>query len=267
MIRYSLLIVCLLGFGLSALAQQNQPLDRLHLKDGRKVLGQLIAWDYDGSLSFRDSSGRTDVYQREDYSRVTFSDQNGETTSTLAPALSTEKSTVSREWYQSVEIGFTLGREEQDNDFFFGPDNDAVVGYQLALQMGRHLSDRWRLGLVAQYSSYSHSRRERTVGAGLQARFVATQPEISPSIFIQMEGAYELPIGSGDQEIMDVEGGFAVHPSVGILLGPGLVGGGRISFDVGYRFLQTTYRANSFRGSELRTPSYRRLVLRAAYQF
>lgn len=267
MIRYSLLVVCLLGFGLSALAQQNQPLDRLHLKNGRKVLGQLIAWDYDGSLSFRDSSGRLEVYSREDYSRVTFADQNGGNTSALAPSRSTEIRTASREWYQSVEIGFTLGREEQDNDFFFGPNNDAVVGYQLAFQMGRHLSDRWRIGLLAQYSSYSHSRRERTVGAGLQARFVATQPSLAPAVFIQMEGAYELPIGSNDQEIMDVEGGFAVHPSLGIVLGPGLIGGGRISLDIGYRFLQTTYRANSFRGSELRTPSYRRLVLRAAYQF
>ena len=267
MIRFYLLICCAFIVTTGQLAgQESRPLDRLHLINGQQLVGQLIAWDYEGNISFRDTSGRIENFVRKDYRRLTYLDENSGSYR-LPGASDQDDNRPARTWFQSIEIGYTMGRAERDDDFFFGPGNDAVVGYQLAIQMGKHLSDRLRIGFLGQYSSYNHGRRERTVGAGLQARFLATQPYEAPAFYVQLESAYELPIGSNDQAIEEVEGGIAVHPSVGLLFGSGANGDGRVSLDIGYRFLETTYRTNSFRGSELRTPTYRRLVLRAGYQF
>lgn len=167
--------------------------------------------------------------------------------------------------YFQLNFGLNFGRNTPPDPFssFFFEENN--TGYQIGLQYGRFFTSQFQAGLGLHYASYVYRRAERTFGPSLTAKYRVNHPEQAVGVFVQAETAYEFPLGSRGQTISDREGGVAIHPSLGVELRSRNGDPGRLSLDVGYRFLQTAYRVDQFGRSELREPNYRRLVFRLGY--
>ncbi|MEM8583430.1 MAG: hypothetical protein AAGF87_04125 [Bacteroidota bacterium] len=257
---YLLILACFLGTYLHA--QQIATLDRIYLRGGQSQVGQIIAWNEDGSLSYRDTLGQVHDLSDRDFRRVGFLrlSNGSKSLPTHNQLLNKPKSSFFR-----ISMGFNFGRNPEPDFFnsFFQSRNS--VGYQFGFQYGRRLGESFQLSAGLHYAMYRYEREERTLGPSLSLRWRINSNLQKIGLLMQAETAYEWPLGSNFLNVSDREGGLAIHPSIGVAFN-GLSGVlGHFSVDLGYRFLQTAYRITQFNNSEFRQPNYRRLVARVSY--
>ncbi|MEL6392844.1 MAG: hypothetical protein AAFR97_08810, partial [Bacteroidota bacterium] len=259
-----LLIILLCVSGLPALAQQPETLDKIFLNFGGSRLGQITQWNDDGSIIYTDTSGQVYELSDQDYRRVGYLRLSPETSPTPKHSLSASQGTKG---FVRMSMGFNFGRNPEP-EFFdsFFPNNRYSTGYQFGVQYGREIGESVQLMAGLHYASYRYERGERTFGPSLTARWRFNSSLQKIGLFAQAETAYEWPIGNNRQGITDREGGFAIHPSVGLVFSQAGDVLSRLSIDVGYRFLKTAYRVNQFGTDEFRSPEYRRLVMRISYR-
>ncbi|MEM9837118.1 MAG: hypothetical protein AAF828_11485 [Bacteroidota bacterium] len=255
------LLLLFVSFWVSA--QDEQYLDLVKARNGQLYEGQIIRYEHESFLTIRLRNGKEITLGMDEVQRTGFQEFSGEiidpSAEDPAPVESDQPKPFNRKWTTHPGVGVNFGTEQvNDNNFFFG-DNTSIVGYSFSVVQAYNFSPQLSLGLGASYTLFNQDRKERVGALYGQLRGALSKNIITP--ILQLEVGYSVPIGSRDIQLIERQGNVHFHPSVGVKFGrterqP------EIMIDLGYRFLDTEYTFESFRGLETRRNAYRRFFIR-----
>jgi len=276
--RILFLSLCfLLTAGLFAQPRGGEYIDRLFLKNGRELRGTIIEYTYEERIAIVLSDGEVRELEWDEVRRVNFKldkDRLNEVTSPSrqpgaeqesaagAEALPSFKPT--RSYRHQLTGAFNLGNSGSN----FGFSTTTVGGsfaYHVVRQAGPVL-----VGLGADLSLMSSSRNENVLALTGLGEYALGREGKKVRPYLRFEAGPALPFSGNidDGEVIKRNINILLHPSVGLLFGPGENNWTSLFADFGYRFLDSRFTVLTPSLDELeRTVSYRRLVFRGGLRF
>lgn len=274
--RLFLLAFCLFfTVGLFSQPKGSEYVDMVYLKNGRDLRGTIVEYNYGEKVAIVLANGDLRELDWEEVRRVNFkldknrlrlvsrqeeqAQQASETAEPTPPVF-----TPKRTFQHQLTGAFNFGNAGSD----FGFVSTTVGGsfaYHLVRQTGPVM-----VGLGADLSLMSSSRDENVVAVTGFGEYALGRKGKKVRPFFRFEAGPALPF-SGDiegGEIIERNINLLLHPSVGLLFGPGEGQWTSLFADIGYRFLDSKFTILTPNLDELeRRVSYRRLVFRGGLRF
>ena len=274
-------LLLLAGFLLTSVLTAQPPgqeyVDVVYLRSGNQLEGTVLEYVHDkrvtlvlenGSVREVEWSEMRRVGFRLDRSRLERARREADEDYVPEPAEATATEEEFRprrtQTYHQLTAAINLG---QGTPSQFGVVT-TVIGGAFAYHLLRDVGD-FRIGGGLDLALMSESRGENVVAVTGQAEY-ALLPSRRVRPLLRFEAGPALPFanpGTGN-EIRDRQLSFLVHPSLGLDIQPRNGGWGGLVFDVGYRFMDSSFTVVTPNLDELvRTVSYRRLFLRGGLRF
>ncbi len=277
--RPTLLAVLLLLSLHSLTAQQTAPeyIDVVSLRGGDLIEGTVIEYVHNKRVVVVLNDGSLKEIAGEDVRRVNFRLDKGRLNnirrnrqrqaSTAQPEEVAEITTFrpTRSFFHQVTGAINTGRTT--NSRFGGIST--TIGGSFAYHLVKEVKF-LKVGGGVDISLMSDARNENVLAATAfaESAFSINGGRVRP--LVRFEAGPSIPFGSAasDNEIIDRNLSFLLHPSVGLELMPPNGGWGILTFDIGYRFLDSKFTVITPNLDELeRVVNYRRLVIRGGLRF
>lgn len=212
-----------------------------------------LAWDKVKRVNFRfDRSYKPEV------------DEGGETTEEVVEEAFVLP-TPDRKFRHQVTSSLTFGKVSGSNDFF--NFTRTTIGGGLAYHLLRDVSF-LTVGAGLDLNLMNHSRGENVLAATVMAEVPIGKGRWRP--FFRMETGPTFPFGAGQsgEEVTSRAVTLLYHPALGVEITPRNGGWGKMTLDVGYRFLNSRFDLITTNLDVVeRVVNYRRLSLRGGMRF
>lgn len=252
----------------------------VELKDGSRYEGEIVGYDTNSGLQLEMKNGTTLTFSDSEVERV-FYDLPKNLERTLASQDEVEEVMKKGEdppaprpkpvyefreegVFNTTSFSFSFGSREQSNQiidpFFPEPRSTtrSTIGFNIQHITGYQFSRMLGLGIGASYDAYDLEDGESIFSLFAHYRGYLTQKNIAP--FIALSGGYGFALRNEDQGVTEAEGGWMLHPEIGLRLGA--APRANFTFSLGYR-MQEAYYVQEFQFSgniEYRDLVYRRML-------
>ena len=268
----------------SALAAQTTQeiglVDVIYRRGGSELVGQVIRYDYGREVEMTNLAGDTVNVSWEGINRVNFRYDRGLLREARAEERLRLRSTadletaepahiLQRRWRHHLSVGTLLGTQNITNRFDFEPRRARIVGIGLSYHFVLPI-DRLAVGAGLDYALFSYSRQESALAlTGLvEYAFLDHSRKFSP--YVRFTGGVARPVATpnADNEIDERDLGFVYTPSIGGVFRPGGNNTTELYVDLGYLFLNSSFRLTTPTLDVLeRNVAYRRVSLRGGIRF
>lgn len=273
-----LCLLLLFSFGI-LVAQDRAPeyLDVVSLRSGGVLEGTVIEYIHNKRVVIVREDGSLREISGEEVRRVNFRLDRGRLNNirrkqerkALEAASAAEEEVApfrpTRSFYHQVTGAISTGRST--NSRFGG--TSTTIGGTFAYHLVKEVKF-LKVGAGLDLSLMSSSRNENVIAATAfaESAFSFSGSRVRP--LVRIEAGPGLPFGSAnsENEIINRSLNVLIHPSLGVELLPPPGGWGILTFDIGYRFLDSKFTVLTPNLDELeRVVNYRRLVLRGGLRF
>ncbi len=243
-----LILSCL---GTAQAQDQNNKLDVLYLSDGNVLKGNILKYRPNYSLKFRLSSGKKLNFV------ISEIDSIGQ--SSLPRVLQQSVEFRKSGWYNITYLNFMNGTAPWTNDY--------ILGVGVNNTFGRYFNKHLALGVGTGLDYYYINQREILVPLYLEAKFVH---EINPIVqqVLMLSGGYSWALDNEQINVNGKEGGWMIHPAVGLLFGSSKYYSWQV--DAGVRFQKATFEFPEQwdeRNKVTHQMLYKRLTIRLGLMF
>lgn len=261
-------------------AQERAPeyIDLVTLKGDKVLEGTVIEYVHNKRVVMVLEDGTIEEIAGEDIRRVNFrldrarlnnirrnEERNRRNNMATEDEPPSETFRPTRTFFHQVTGAINTGRTT--NSRFGG--NSTTIGGSFAYHLVKEVKF-LKVGAGLDLSLMSDARNENIVAATVfaESAFSINGGRFRP--LVRFEAGPSLPFGraASEDEIINRNLSFLMHPSVGVELIPPAGGWGILTFDLGYRFLDSKFTVLTPNLDELeRVVNYRRLVLRGGLRF
>ncbi|TXF88410.1 hypothetical protein FUA23_14835 [Neolewinella aurantiaca] len=270
----TLLLIFVLGLvcpTASAQPAAEQYIDIVQLFKGDPVEGTILTYEYNTKVIIVTENGTVRELPWENVKRVQFRQDHSRKSAIRQKREEylPEKeplSTPSRKLRHQITSAVTFGRVTNPNLNFGLPSTTIGGGVAYHLLYDIPVAT---LGFGLDLNLMNHQRRENVLAATLLAERALGQGRFRP--LIRMETGPSFPFGGseeGGEEITSRSISILYHPAVGVEITPRNGGWGKMTIDVGYRFLNSKFELTTASLDVVeRNVNYRRLTLRGGMRF
>ena len=276
--RHLFILTLLLLFTVSASAQTraNKYVDVVFLYKGDPVEGNILSYEYNEKVIIVREDGTVKELPWDEVKRVNFRYDKRRPaavrTDKIAEEVVIEEEeeeyvlpTPKRAFRHQVTSAISFGRTT-NTDFGF-PRAATAIGGGVAYHLLRDVSF-LTLGAGLDLNLMNHQRRESVMAATVLAEVPVGKGRWRT--FFRMETGPSFPFGGDDsgEEITSRSVTFLYHPAVGVEITPRNGGWGKMTLDLGYRFLNSRFDLTTASLDVVeRNVNYRRLTLRGGMRF
>ena len=267
-----MLLLILMNFSATAQARAAQYIDLVYPYGKSPVAGTIVSYEYGKQVVMVLENGDLKEIPWKEVKRVNFRIDNSynpeiddeEDTGEVA-AESAVLPTPERKLRHQVTSSLTFGNTLNSNGRF--NTSRTTIGGGVAYHLLRDVSA-LTVGTGLDVSLMNHQRRENVLAATVMIEYPIGKGRWRP--FARMEAGPTLPFGNGDSgdEITSRAITFLYHPAVGVEITPRNGGWGKMTLDLGYRFLNSRFNLTTSNLDVVeRNVMYRRLSFRGGMRF
>lgn len=278
-LQFLILLFCL-PFIVSAQPRGYEYIDVVYLTGGKELVGTVVEYEYEKKVSIVVENGDLKELDWKDVRRVNFRLDKGRVRDIALPNKaqnrnddsddepSRDQETAfrpSRKFMHQVTGSVNLGQSSISR--FGSPAT--TIGGAFAYHVVRDVKF-LKVGAGIDVSLMSHARDESVFSATGFAEYALLNKRKHLRPIIRFEAGPAFPsIGTDDgNSIIKRQIGVLLHPSIGLAFEPRKGQWGGLVFDLGYRFLDSSFTVLTPSLDELqRTVNYRRLVIRGGLRF
>lgn len=265
---HTIVVLLFASLIVSAQTRADQYTDVVYLNAGASVEGTILAYEYDVRVVIVREDGAVEEFPWEEIKRVNFQlDRNRTPETSGQEAAAEEPETVlpapARKFRHQVTSALTFGNTTVSD---FGRPGTALGG-GLAYHLLRNVSF-LTVGAGLDVNVMNHQRRENVLAATVLVEVPIGKGRLRP--FVRMEAGPTFPFGGGiaSGEITSRKVTPLYHPAVGVEIAPRNGGWGKMTVDLGYRFLNSQFVIVTENLDVVeRDVNYRRLVFRGGMRF
>lgn len=268
------LVICLASLSASAQTRAGQYIDVVYLHKGDPIEGTILSYEYDKQIVIVKEDGAVKELPWKEVKRVNFrldrsraSEARGqEVVEELVEEEEEENvlPTPVRKFRHQVTSTLSLGNTSNNSDF---GGSSVAIGGGVAYHLLRDISF-LTVGAGLDVNLMNHQRRENVVAATVIVEVPIGNGRFRP--FVRMETGPALPFGgdASGEEITSRKITPLYHPAIGVEITPRNGGWGKMTVDLGYRFLNSRFELTTVNLDVVeRNVNYRRLTLRGGMRF
>lgn len=168
-------------------------------------------------------------------------------------------------WFNTTSFAFSFGKRERDNDaIFFDPDfqevtvTQSAIGFNIQHIMGYQFNRLVGAGLGVSYDAYDLEDGESILSVFGHYRGYLSRSIVAP--YLGLNAGYGFALTNKNQGVVTAEGGWMIHPEVGLRLGA--TEKSNFTIGLGYRLQDAYYvQERPFNGNiEYRNVTYQRFL-------
>jgi hypothetical protein len=256
-------------------AEEQKVVSTVTLNDGTVYEGAIKSYSPEGEMRIGLTSRRTVIVMDTEVKEITYdisgaqlnSEYLSEQKPSDKPAFERRKPVYEFQeegWFHTTSFAFSFGRRERDELFFFNPGfedatvNQAVVGFNVQQIMGYQFSRMVGVGLGVSYDAYDLEDGESILSVFGHYRGYLTKSIVAP--YLGLNAGYGFALANKSQGVTTAEGGWMIHPEVGLRLGA--TEKSNFTISLGYRLQGAYYvQERPFNGNiEYRDVTYQRFL-------
>ncbi|WP_020539403.1 hypothetical protein [Lewinella cohaerens] len=168
-------------------------------------------------------------------------------------------------WFNTTSFAFSFGKRERDNDvIFFDPNfqeatvTQSAIGFNIQHIMGYQFNRLVGAGLGVSYDAYDLEDGESILSVFGHYRGYLSRSIVAP--YLGLSAGYGFALTNKNQGVVTAEGGWMIHPEVGLRLGA--TEKTNFTISLGYRLQDAYYvQERPFNGNiEYRNITYQRFL-------
>lgn len=167
-------------------------------------------------------------------------------------------------WFQSTSFAFSFGRRERDEFSIFSPffeeetSEMSAIGFNVQHIAGYQFNRMVGVGLGASYDAYDLEDGESMLTIFGHYRAYLSKKIVAP--FAALNAGYGFALTNDEQGVTEAEGGWMIHPELGLRLGA--TDKANFTVSIGYRLQDAYYvQERPFNGNiEYRDVRYQRFL-------
>ena len=270
-----LTLLLLLTIPASAQTKAQKYVDVVFVYKGAPVEGNILSYEYNEKVIIVKDNGTVKEIPWDEVKRVNFRYDKRRTAAKPADEVAEEEEeevaeeyvlpTPKRKFRHQVTTALSFGRTTNTNFGF--PRAATAIGGGVAYHLLRDVSF-LTLGAGLDLNLMNHQRQENVIAATVLAEIPIGKGRWRP--FFRMETGPSFPFGGNDsgEEITSRSVTFLYHPAAGVEITPRNGGWGKMTLDIGYRFLNSRFDLTTATLDVVeRNVNYRRLTLRGGMRF
>ncbi|MEL6658216.1 MAG: hypothetical protein AAFP77_17175 [Bacteroidota bacterium] len=167
-------------------------------------------------------------------------------------------------WFQNTSFAFSFGRREREEVSFFGPGFEegtvemSAIGFNIQHIMGYQFNRLVGAGVGVSYDAYDLEDGESVLTFFGHYRAYLSKGIVAP--FASLSAGYGFALLNEDQGVQQADGGWMIHPEIGLRLGA--TDKANFTIGLGYRLQDAYYvQERPFNGNiEYRNVIYQRFL-------
>lgn len=266
----TLLLLFFASLTVVAQTRAGQYIDVVYLQKGKPIEGTVLSYEYNKQVVIIKEDGEVKELPWEEVKRVNFRFDRNRVTETMVEKVDKELvdeeaviPTPARSFRHQVTSALTFGSITNAD---FGRPGTALGG-GFAYHLLRDVSF-LTVGAGVDVNLMNHERRENVLAATLTVEVPIGNGRLRP--FVRMEAGPTFPFGGrvSSEEITSRNVTPLYHPAIGVEITPRNGGWGKMTVDLGYRFLNSQFELTTESLDVVeRNVNYRRLTLRGGMRF
>lgn len=256
-------------------AEETKVVSNVTLNDGTVYEGYIKSYSPDGEMRVKLKSGTIAVLMDTEIKEITYnmprpkrgSEYLPEKPDTDKPAFERRKPTYDfREegWFNTTSFAFSFGKRERAEQFFFTPGfeertiTQSAIGFNIQHIMGYQFKRMVGVGLGMSYDAYDLEDGESILSVFGHYRGYLSKSIVAP--YLGLNAGYGFALANKSQGVTTAEGGWMIHPEVGLRLGANEKS--NFTIGLGYRLQDAYYvQERPFNGNiEYRNVTYQRFL-------
>lgn len=264
-----LLCLCL---SVSAQTRAGEYIDVVFFFQGDPVEGTILAYEYGEKLVIVKEDGTVKEFPWEEVKRVNFRYDKRLVKEIAEDRVAEEPTedeyvlpTPERKFRHQVTSALSFGRTTNNDNGF--PFSSTAIGGGFAYHLLRDVSA-FTFGAGLDVNLMNHQRQENVLAATALVEVPVGKGRWRP--FARFETGPSFPFGTGEEGENITARSITIlyHPAVGVEITPRNGGWGKLTLDVGYRFLNSRFSITTSNLDVIeRNVNYRRLTLRGGMRF
>lgn len=256
-------------------AQEKEVVSTVTLNDGTVYQGIIKTYSQEGEMRIELQSGTLVALMGTEVKEITYEMPRPKRGSEYLPEkAATDKPTFERRkpvyefkeegWFNTTSFAFSFGKREQEEVPFFDPGfeeyyvTQSAVGFNVQHIIGYQFSRMLGAGLGVSFDAYDLEDSESVVSIFGHYRGYLSKSIVAP--YLGLNAGYGFALANKSQGVTKAEGGWMIHPEVGLRLGA--TAKSNFTIGLGYRLQEAYYvQERPFNGNiEYRNVTYQRFL-------